>query len=189
MNNTISVGVVRLGSAALLIWAGWVLWLFTPVHTSASAAASQDALPEIAAFARCCFVLSSVLLLISLKFRKAVNRHFIDLQALAALLPLTFLATEGTFVSYAVVRLGYVPRPNRPDPALIGLGMGEFTIYWNAILAGAFVCYLILYWRGLIDWSDFGARCVALSCFTVLWLGFWLIVKYDVFSFINWLGD
>jgi len=190
MNNTTQCRTTWLGAAAALVWIALLFWLFIPVESASEQ--SADILPELARLASLFFGVSVLMLPIYLALRTRLSRQFIDFQALAGLLPLTFFATASSFLSYAVLRLGYFPRPNRPDPALIGLGMGQFAICWLALLAAASLFYIVLCRRGLVHWPNAGSRFAALLCFSrfsLFWLTLWLVAKHDAFSLIRWLGD
>jgi hypothetical protein len=175
-------------TSGTFIWLALVLSFFIPVK-STFRHPGDDVLPELTRLVLTYLAVSFVILLSLFAFGKGLQLHFVHFQAMAALVPLTYLCTASAFLSYATLRLGYFPQPNRPDPATIGLGLVEFHIGWYVLLAGALVAYVLLYRLRLVDWPSFGLRLLGLLSFTGIWLALWAIAKYDVLYFIQWLGD
>jgi hypothetical protein len=174
-------------SSGTFIWLALLLSPLIPVKSTFNR--GDGVLPELTRFVLIYLAVSSVILLARFACGKGLELLFVHFQAMAALIPLTFFSTASAFLSYATLRLGYFPQPNRPDPATIGLGLGEFWIAWLVLLAGALIAYVLLYRLRLVDWPSFGLRLIGLLSFTESWLALWVIAKYDVFYFIEWLGD
>ena len=175
-------------TSGTFIWLALVFSFLIPVEAGLRQA-GDDVLPEVTRFVLIYLGASFVVMLALFAFGKGLEIHFLHFQAMAALLPLTYLCTASAFLSYATLRLGYFPQPNRPAPATIGLGMGEFGIAWIASLAGALIAYVLLYRLRLVDWPSFASRFIGLLSCTGIWLALWVIAKYDAFYFIQWLGD
>jgi len=175
-------------ASGTFIWLALVLSPLIPVKIILRHP-GDDVLPQITRLVLVYLGASFVILLALLAFGKGLELLFVHFQAMAALVPLTFLCTASAFLSYATLRLGYFPQPNRPDPATIGLGLVTFHLGWYALLVGALIAYVLLYRLRLVDWPSFGLRLIGLLSFTAIWLALWAIAKYDVFDFIQWLGD
>jgi hypothetical protein len=157
MNKNIPEHRTSLTVTAVIIWLVFLLGLLIPAKSTWSTYAPRDAiLPELWQLATLYLGLSAVLLTLPLLTRRNLSEGLLHVQALSAFLPSTFFVAGGAFLSYAILRLGYIPRPNRPDPSVIGAGMYQFGIVWISLLTVTFVGYVILYHRGSMVWP----RCI-----------------------------
>jgi len=188
MKSTATIQTRWFITSGMFIWLALVLSFLIPVK-STFRHPGDDVLPQLTRFVLIYLGVSFVILLALFAFGKGLHLRFVHFQAMAALLPLTFFCTACAFLSYATLRLGYFPQPNRPDPATIDLGLVEFHIGWYVLFAGALIAYVLLYRSGLVNWPSFGSRLIGLLSFTGIWLALWAIAKYDVLDFIQWLGD
>ena len=132
---------------------------------------------------------SLALLLAYFAFGKGLSPQLLHFQAMASILPLTFLATAVSFLSYARLKVGRFPLPHQPGPGSIGLSLQLFCILWIIAVGGSLLGYILLHHLGFIKWVSLRRRVGGILVCAAGWLAFFLITKHDPLYFFDWLGD